>query len=69
MFYIEQVMKERGLSKTRLGFMSQIHPATIGKLLAGHIPPYPNYKRRLSEALGVPEDMLFKRVDETQPAR
>ncbi|MBE3585815.1 MAG: helix-turn-helix transcriptional regulator [Thermoanaerobacter sp.] len=69
MFYIEKVMKERGLSKTRLGFMAQIHPATIGKLLAGHIPPYPNYKRRLSEALGVPKNKLFEKVDEIRAAR
>ena len=53
-----------GISKMELGFLTRIHPADIGKLESGKIYPYPGFKKKLSEALGVDGDKLFEEVDE-----
>jgi len=55
--------QKKGLSKTKLAFLAKIHPADIGKLESGKLYPYPGFKKKLSEALGIDGEELFEEVD------
>lgn len=54
--------QRRGWSRCELARRAKMHPADVGKLEAGKIFPYPAWRRRLAEALGVPEEVLFEEV-------
>lgn len=62
MFLITHEREKRRWTKTELAFKSKIHPSVIGQLESGKMFPYPGYKKKLSEALEIPEDDLFKEV-------
>ena len=66
-FRLTQERKRRGLSQAAVSRLTGIHPAVISQLEAGKVHPYAGWKRRLSEALGVPGDELFERVDDDCP--
>lgn len=55
---LKELRQARGLSLTQLAFKAQIHPSNLSKLEAGFLPLYPNWKRRLAQALGVKEEEL-----------
>lgn len=57
---LESILKERGLTKYRLAKMSKISVQDIYSILNGKKPLYPNWKKRISEALDVPEEELFE---------
>ena len=63
MYRLTLEREKRGLSKTQLAIKVGIHPATLGRIEAGKVFPYPGWRRKLSETLGVPEDELFEVVD------
>lgn len=61
--HIKMLLKERGLSKLQLAMKAGINPSDLYQALSGNKPMYPAYRRKLSEALGVPEAELFKAGD------
>lgn len=56
---LRQVRKERGLTQFELAKRTGIHPTEIGKVERGILKPFPRWRKKLSQALGVPEDQLF----------
>jgi len=65
-FRLTMERQRRGLSQSALSRLSGVHPSVISQLEAGKVHPYSGWKRRLGEALGVPGDELFERVDDGQ---
>lgn len=63
MFFLTQVREARKLSKAQLAIRAGIHPAILGKIESGQIPAFPKYRRLLSEALELPMDILFEKVE------
>ena len=57
---VEALLKEKGLTKYRLAKMSKISTQDIYGILNGSKPLYPNWKKRISDALEVPEEELFE---------
>lgn len=55
--------QRHGLSQSQLARIANVHPATLSRLEAGKLFPYPGWKRRLGKALGVPGDELFEEVN------
>jgi len=51
--------KRQGLTQFELGKLANIHPVEIGRIERGIIKPFPGWRKRLAEALGVPEEELF----------
>ncbi|WP_434074876.1 helix-turn-helix domain-containing protein [Moorella naiadis (nom. illeg.)] len=51
--------RRRGWSQFELSKRSNIHPIEIGRIERGIVKPFPGWRKRLSEALGVPENELF----------
>jgi len=64
MFRLTEERQRRGLSQAAVSRLTGIHPAIISQLESGRVYPYPGWKRRLSEALGMPGDELFERVSD-----
>ena len=58
--HLKSILQERGLTKYRLAKMSHISTQDIYSLLNGKKPLYPNWKKRIAEALKVPEEELFE---------
>ncbi|MBI4333028.1 MAG: helix-turn-helix transcriptional regulator [Chloroflexi bacterium] len=56
---IKVLRQERGLSQFALGKLADITPTDISRIENGMIHPYPGWRKRLAEALGVPEKELF----------
>ena len=54
-----KLLEERGLTKYRLAKMSNISPQDLYSVLNGHKPLYPNWKKRIAEAMDIPEHLLF----------
>lgn len=58
--HLKAILDERGITKYRLGKMARISTQDIYSLFTGKKPLYPNWKKRISDALGVPEEELFE---------
>jgi len=56
---LTQERQRQGLSKTQAAIKAGIHPSTWGRIEAGTWAAYPGWRRRISQALGVPEGELF----------
>ena len=56
-------LKKRGISVNKLSFMSNIAAADLYSMLKGKKVMFPNWRKRISEALGVPADELFDEND------
>lgn len=56
---LREERKRQGLTQFELARRTKIHPTEIGKLERGILKPFPGWKRRLAQALGVPEEYLF----------
>lgn len=52
-------LKKRGISVYRLSFMSNIAQADLYTALKGKKPMFPNWRKRISEALEIPAEELF----------
>jgi transcriptional regulator with XRE-family HTH domain len=54
--------KQRGISLTKLCQLSGIHPSNLSRIELGQIRVYPGWRRRIAQALGIPEEELFPEV-------
>ncbi len=63
---LEVERRKRGWSQARLARETGIHPTDISKLEAGQVHPWPGWRKRLAEALGVEEAVLFREVKEVE---
>ena len=56
---LKTVRLEKGFSQLDLSAKTRISPGTISNIESGKIYPYPGWRKRLSRALGLPENELF----------
>jgi len=56
---IAEVIKERNVSGLQIAMQARIAPSDFYSAMSGKKPFFPAWKRRLSEALEIPEDELF----------
>lgn len=59
---LNRVMLERGITRYRLSKMAKISTQDLYSALGGKKPLYPNWKKRIAQALEIPEEELFKEV-------
>ena len=57
---LKTLLYERHITRNRLAKLSDITPSDLYTALDGKKPMYPNWKKRISEALDVPEEELFE---------
>ncbi len=57
--FLRKVREKRGISQLRLSQVTGIAPGTISNIETGKIIAYPGWKKRLADALGVPEMEIF----------
>jgi transcriptional regulator with XRE-family HTH domain len=61
-YMLDRVVAERqklGLSQAAFGRKAGINQGTMNLLERGRIPLYPGYRKKIAEALGLPEGELF----------
>ena len=68
MLRIRRELGTREMSHAELSRRTGIHTSTISRLVAGQIYPYPGWKRRLGEALGIDGDVLFEDLEDAGPS-
>lgn len=56
---LKEIMKKQGISVNRLSFMSMIASSDLHCAMNGKKPMYPNWKKRIADALGTDIDSLF----------
>jgi len=56
---LKAIMIEKGLSQNRLSQLTRIPASNISLIVNGKMPVYPAWRKRICEALGVPEKILF----------
>ena len=61
---LKAALKEKGISVYRLSQLSRIASPDLYNVLSGKRPMYPNWKKRISEAVGIPEEDLFEEEGE-----
>lgn len=66
---LEEVLKERGISKRQLAKSIGIHCESLYPSLNGKRHLYPKYKRKISEFLDMPSAELFKEIENEQERR
>lgn len=54
-----QILNEHSISVNQLSFMSRIASADLYSALSGKKPFYPNWKKRIAEALDMSVEELF----------
>ena len=65
---LQEILKERGLSKFKLAIGANITPNDLYLALNGKKPLYPGWKKRIAEFLQMDESELFcERDNEAQP--
>lgn len=57
---LKKKLAEEGITKYRLAKMTNITPQDIYSLLHGKKPLYPNWRKRIAEALNMAEADLFE---------
>ena len=60
---IETLLKEQGLTRMQLAMKAGINPSDLYQALNGNKPMFPSWRKKISEALGVPEAELFEAGD------
>ena len=63
---LQEILKERGLSKMQLALKSEIAPSDLYLALNGKKPLYPGWKKRIAECLQMDETDLFDNVGEVE---
>lgn len=66
MLKLKEERRRRGWTLVRVCQLTGIDPATLSRLERGHLFPYPGWRRRLAEAFGLPEEVLFEEVPENE---
>lgn len=61
---LRKIMREKEVSGLRLSKTTDIAPATISGIVNNRILPFPGWKKRISEALDVPEIEIFPEIEE-----
>ena len=61
---VKKTRKNKGLSQFELSKLSNITQSDISQIENGKIYPYQGWRKRLSEALEVPEKELFPEIEE-----
>lgn len=56
---VREIREARGMSGEALARKAEMSPSDLSKLERGIRHPFPGWRRRISEALGVPEAELF----------
>jgi transcriptional regulator with XRE-family HTH domain len=56
---LKEYRKKQCISQLKLSYMANIAPGTISNIENGKIYVYPGWKKRISEALKIPESVLF----------
>lgn len=57
---LKNTLKEKGISVYRLSQLSKIASPDLYSALSGKKAMYPNWKKRIADALELPEDELFE---------
>lgn len=57
--HLKEIRKEKGVSQVKLSRLTLIAPSDISRIENGWLRPYPGWRKRIAEALGVTEDQLF----------
>lgn len=57
---LRTVLKAKGLSVNKLSFGAMISQSDLSNALSGKKPMFPNWKKRISEFLELPEEELFE---------
>ncbi len=63
MLKLRQIREAQGLSLTDVCVMTRIDPSSLSRIEREVWPCPPGWKRRLAEAFGIKEDVLFQRVE------
>jgi transcriptional regulator with XRE-family HTH domain len=56
---LKKIRHDKKLSQLKLAFLTGIGPSEISRIENGWIKPYPGWRKRLADALGVTEHQLF----------
>lgn len=56
---LRKIMKEKEISGLKLSKITDIAPATISGIVNNRLIPFAGWKKRISEALDVPEVEIF----------
>ncbi|MCL6612472.1 MAG: helix-turn-helix domain-containing protein [Peptococcaceae bacterium] len=59
---LKKTRVKKGFSLLKLYQATGIDPANLSRLERGLVPAYPGWRKRIAEALGVPESELFPEV-------
>lgn len=57
---VKAVLAQRRITITGLSQTVRVNPGTLGRVFNGYVEPWPAVRRRVSEALDLPEDQLFR---------
>ena len=63
---VRPVRKSMGMSGLELSRRVKMAPSTLSLVERGMLPAYPNWRRRISEALGLSEEELFPEIREDE---
>lgn len=66
MFKISKIRESKGWSKSELSRRSGVNLPLLSHLENGKIYPYPGWKKKLGNALGVNPEILFEEVEEDE---
>jgi transcriptional regulator with XRE-family HTH domain len=61
---LRRARQRRGLSLTQLTAMTGIATTDLSLLERGLRPAFPGWRRRIAEALGMPEEYLFRSIED-----
>lgn len=56
---VRKVRKSLGMSGLALAMETKIAPANLSRIETGKVFPYPGWRARIADALGLPEAELF----------
>lgn len=57
---LREVIAEKGITTNKLARMTNIASQDLYNAYSGKKRIYPNWKKRIAEALGIPEEELFE---------
>jgi transcriptional regulator with XRE-family HTH domain len=61
---LREYMEQLGISQLELSRITKIAPTDLNQIVNGKRYCYPGWRKRISEALGVPENKLFDTMSE-----
>ena len=56
---LKEIRTQKGLSQLALAKLTNITPTDISRIENNWLKPYPGWRKRLSDALGVSEEEIF----------